>query len=179
MASCRDPSVSVGRGMAVRRVWSDVVSRVAGDFGGIGGVGPCCSVRGPMSPAGRVYGWRLASVRAVVSCAGLWWPEPFPLCLVTLGNHPVVVCGALSSAGRFWPARLFSSRLGGGELSAGGGMGKVAGGSRGRVGRVPRFLILGGSSSPRGSPVTVTVFVVVETAYLVTRTEVFFVVDFL
>ena len=32
---------------------------------------------------------------------------------------------------------LLSSRLGGGEWSAGGGIGKVAGWIRGRVGRVP------------------------------------------
>ena len=54
-----------------------------------------------------------------------------------LGEHPGVVWDALSSAGHFWPARLLSLRLGGGEVSAGGGMGTVAGGSRGRVGRVP------------------------------------------
>jgi len=72
----------------------------------------------------------------VVSCAGLWWPELVPLCLASFLGHPVRVFGAVSSAGRFWPARLVSSRLGGGELSAGGGMGTVAGGSRGRVGLV-------------------------------------------
>ena len=44
---------------------------------------------------------------------------------------------AVSSAGRFWPARLLSSRLGGGELSGGGGMGRDVGRSRGLVGRVP------------------------------------------
>ena len=37
----------------------------------------------------------------------------------------------------FWPARLLSSRLGGGGLSSGGVIGEVAGGGRGRVGRVP------------------------------------------
>ena len=47
------------------------------------------------------------------------------------------MCGALSSAGLFGPARLLSSRMGWGELSAAGGMGEVAGQSRGRVGRVP------------------------------------------
>ena len=76
--------------------------------------------------------------------AGRLCPEPFPRLRILGdgfmaggGNHPVVVCGALSSAGRFWPARLLSQRLVGGELRAGGGIGKVAGGSRGRVGRVP------------------------------------------
>ena len=43
----------------------------------------------------------------------------------------------VSSAGRFWPARLLSSRLGGGELSGGTGMGRGAGRSRGLIGRVP------------------------------------------
>ena len=56
---------------------------------------------------------------------------------MTLGEHPGVVCDALSSAGLFWPARLLSSSLGGGELGAGGVIGKVAGRIRGRVGRVP------------------------------------------
>ena len=59
--------------------------------------------------------------------------ESFALCLMIVGESPVGVCGAVSSAGRFWPARLLSSGLVGG----GGGMGKVAGGVRGRVGRVP------------------------------------------
>ena len=76
-------------------------------------------------------------MRVVVSCAGLWWPEPIPRCLAPCVGHPVGVCGAVSSAGRFWPARLLSSSLGVGGLSAVGGMGTVAGGSRGRVGRVP------------------------------------------
>ena len=79
----------------------------------------------------------LSSVRVVISCAGLWWLELIPLCLAVFVGHPVGVCGAVSSAGGFWPARLLSLRLGGGEVSADGGMGKVAGGSRGRVGRVP------------------------------------------
>ena len=56
-------------------------------------------------------------------------PARYASGLVTVGNHPVVVCGELSSAGLFWPARLLSSRLGRGGLSADGGMGKVAGGS--------------------------------------------------
>ena len=68
---------------------------------------------------------------------GLWWPELIPLCLASFVGHPVGVCDAVSSAGRFWPARLLSSRLGGGELSGGGGMGRGAGRSRGLVGRVP------------------------------------------
>ena len=90
-----------------------------------------------MSPVGREYGWRRVSVRVVTSCGGLWWPELIPLCLASFVGHPVGVCGAVSSAGRFWPARLLSSRLGGGELSAGGVLGTVVGGGRGRVGRVP------------------------------------------
>ena len=93
--------VSVGRGAAVRHVWWDVVSRITGGCGGVGGVGPFCFGRGPVSPVGQVYGWRLASVKAVVSCASLWWPTPCPLYLMTLGDHPVRVCGALSSAGLF------------------------------------------------------------------------------
>ena len=90
-----------------------------------------------MSPVGREYGWRLVSVRVVTSCGGLWWPELIPLCLASFVGHPVGLCGAVSSAGRFWPARLLSSRLDGGERSAGGGLGTVAGWSRGRVARVP------------------------------------------
>jgi hypothetical protein len=35
VASRRGTSVSVGRGMAVRRCWSDVVALVAGVFGGL------------------------------------------------------------------------------------------------------------------------------------------------
>ena len=133
-----DFGVSFGATVAGgRRDWSDVVSRLSGAWGGVDGVGPCCSGWGPLSPCGRVCGWRLASVRAVVSCIGVWCPESFPLCFFILGEHPGVVFGALSSADRFWPARLLSSRQGGGELSAGGGVGTVAGGSRGRVGRVP------------------------------------------
>ena len=58
--------------------------------------------------------------------------EPFALCLMIVGKPPGIVCGAVSSAGRFWLARLLSSGLGGGA----GAMGKVAGGSRGRVERV-------------------------------------------
>ena len=34
--------LSVVGGIAVRRGWSDVVSRIAGDCDGVGGVGPCC-----------------------------------------------------------------------------------------------------------------------------------------
>ena len=85
---------------------------------------------------GRVL---LASVIGESGCigAGLWWPELIPLCLASLVGHPVGVCDAVSSAGRFWPARLLSSRLGGGELSGGGGVGRGAGRSRGLVGRVP------------------------------------------
>ena len=41
VAACLGPSVSVGHGMAVRRVWSDVESRDAGDVVGLGGVGSC------------------------------------------------------------------------------------------------------------------------------------------
>ena len=48
-----------------------------------------------------------------------------------------MVCNVASSAGRFWPARLLSWTLGGGEVSGGGGMGRGAGRSRGLVGRVP------------------------------------------
>ena len=43
----------------------------------------------------------------------------------------------VSSAGRFWPARLLSSGVGGGELSGGTGMGRGAGMVRGLIGRVP------------------------------------------
>ena len=52
-------------------------------------------------------------------------------------GHFVGVCDVVSSACRFWPARLLSSRLGGDELSGGGDMGRGVGRSRGRVGRVP------------------------------------------
>ena len=93
----------------------------------------CCVI----SPAGRVYGWRLVSVRVVVSGADFWWPELIPLCLASFVSHPVAVCGSLSSAGRFWPARLLSLRLGGGEVSGGFGVGRGVGRSRGLVGRVP------------------------------------------
>ena len=72
--------------------------------------------------------------------AGRLCPEPFPRIrvwgdgVVAGGGNPrVVVCGSLSSAGRFWPARLLSSGLAGG----GGGVGKVAGGVHGRVGLKP------------------------------------------
>ena len=147
VASCRGPSVAVGSDMEVRRCWSDAVARFAGVFGGLVDVGPCCAGRGPMSPAGRVYGWLLAWARAVVSWAGrvvfgdfgVLFTSPVAallsagrLCLVSFsqwrirgdggmaggGSHPVGVCGACSSAGLFWPARLLSSRLGGGGLSA-------------------------------------------------------------
>ena len=101
-------------------------SRVAVDCGGGCGVGPCCSGRGPVWCVGHVYGWRLAWVRAVVSCVGLGRRPPCPLWFGTLGDHPVGVCDAVSSAGRFWPARLLSSRLGGGELSGATGMGRGA-----------------------------------------------------
>ena len=85
----------------------------------------------------RGYCWGLTSVMAFVCCAGLWWSVSCPVCLVTLGDHPVGVCDAVSSAGRFWPARLLSSRMGGGELRGGGGVGRGVGRSRGLVGRVP------------------------------------------
>ena len=90
-----------------------------------------------MSPPGRVYCWGLTSVMAVVCCAGPWWSAPCSVCLVVFVGHPFGVCDAVSSAGRFWPARLLSSRLGEGELSGGGGMGRGAGRRRGLVGRVP------------------------------------------
>ena len=89
-----------------------------------------------MSPTGRVYCWGLTSVMAFVCCAGLWWSVSCPVCLVTLGDHPVVVCNVASSAGLFWPMRLLSSSVGGGELSGATGMGSVAGRGRGLVGRV-------------------------------------------
>ena len=76
-------------------------------------------------------------MRVVVCGAGLGWPELIPLWFGTLGDHLVVVCGSLSSAGRFWPARLLSSGMGGGEVGGGGGVGRDVGRSRGLVGRVP------------------------------------------
>ena len=100
-------------------------------------LGLCCSVGGLISYVGHVYCEGLSSVRVFVSGAGLWWPELIPLCLASFVGHPVGVCGSLSSAGRFWPARLLSSRLGGGELSGGGGVGRDVGRGRGLVGRVP------------------------------------------
>ena len=48
-----------------------------------------------------------------------------------------MLCNMASVAGRFWPARLVSWRLGGGELRDGGGVGRGVGRSLGRVGRVP------------------------------------------
>ena len=89
---------------------------MAGDCVDACGVGPCCGVRGPMSPGPA------AAVMAFGCCAGLWWSASCPVCLVTLGDHPVGVCDAVSSAGRFWPARLLSSMMGGGELRDGGGV---------------------------------------------------------
>ena len=77
----------------------------------------------------------------VVSFAGLWWSELVSLCLTSLVGHavvpPVMLCNMASVAGRFWPARLLSSRMGGGELRCGGGVGRGVGRSRGLVGRVP------------------------------------------
>ena len=102
------------------------------------GVGPCCSGRGPIWCVGHVSCGRLSSVRVVeFGDFGLWWSELIPLCLASRVGRPVGVCDAVSSAGRFWPARLLSSRLGGGELRDGGGVGRGVGRSRGRVGRVP------------------------------------------
>ena len=48
-----------------------------------------------------------------------------------------MLCNVASSAGRFWPARLLSSRLGGGEVRGGGGVGRGVVRIRGLVGRVP------------------------------------------
>ena len=79
----------------------------------------------------------VTSGRVVISCAGRLWSELIPLCLASFVGHPVGVWVAVSSAGRFWPARLLSSRLGGGELSGATGMGSGAGRSRGLIGRVP------------------------------------------
>ena len=69
--------------------------------------------------------------------AGRLWPELFPRLriwgnggIAGSRNHTVVVCGALSSAGRFWLARLSSLKLGGGELRAGVGGGNLAAGRR-------------------------------------------------
>ena len=110
---------------------------MAVDCGDACGVGPCCAGRGSISYVGHVDCWLLSSGRVVISCAGLWWSELIPLCLASFVGHPVGVFVAVSSAGRFWPARLLSSRLGGGELSVGAGMGSGVGRSRGLVGRVP------------------------------------------
>ena len=76
-------------------------------------------------------------MRVVVSCDGLWWAELVLLCLASFVGHPVRVGDVVSSAGRFWPARLLSSGMGGGELRGGGGVGRGVGRSRGLVGRVP------------------------------------------
>ena len=110
---------------------------MAVDCGDACGVGPCCVGRGSISYVGHVDCWLLSSWRVVISCAGRWWSELIPLCLASFVGHPVGVCVAVSSAGRFWLARLLSSRLGGGELSGATGMGSVAGRGRGLIGRVP------------------------------------------
>ena len=89
----------VVRGITVLRVWSGVVVAWGGERG----------VRLCPSPALTMCGvWYVESEWGPMVSAGRLWPESFPLWLVALGNHPVVGCGALSSAGRFWPARLLS-----------------------------------------------------------------------
>ena len=82
----------------------------------------------PLIPVGLIGGFGMAG-----ACVTL----VSPLWLASCGGHPFGVCDAVSFAGRFWPARLLSSRLGGGEVSGVGGMGRGVGRSRGRVGRVP------------------------------------------
>ena len=90
VASCRGSSVSVGRVMAVRRVWSGVESRFTGDVFGLGGVRVCWSIRGPISYVGRVYCGLLSSVRVVeFGDFGLWCPELIPVCLASFVGHPV------------------------------------------------------------------------------------------
>ena len=110
-------------GLASLAVWSG-----AGVCVGVGGLG----VSFASTVAGRGCKLLLVSVRVVVCCV-----EAIPLCLASFVGHPVGVCDAVSSAGRFWPARLVSSRMGGGELRGGGGVGRGVGRSRGLVGRVP------------------------------------------
>ena len=115
-------------GLASLAVWSG--ARVCEGVGDVG-------VSFGATVAGRGCRLVLLSAGVVVFGSGLWWPETIPPCLASFVGHPFGACDAVSSAGRFWPARLLSSRLGGGELSGGGGVGRGVGRSRGLVGRVP------------------------------------------